>query len=141
MPYEFLDHTADIQLHSWSEVSFEDSLQQLAYALINYMTDRSTVDLKESYASVIEASSMERLVFKFLDDILYHFYVDCVAARIDIVRLLGEGEKWTLDYVGRGEPFDPSRHRIGCEVKAITFSNLHVQPEDAPYDVYVIVDI
>lgn len=39
-----------------------------------------------------------------------------------------------------GETFDRARHRLGTEVKAITYSNMQIKTVE-PYDIYVVVDI
>lgn len=40
--YEFLDHTADIQIHSWGQ-TLKDSFEQAALAISGYMTDMSII--------------------------------------------------------------------------------------------------
>lgn len=40
--YEYLDHTADVQLHAWGE-SMEKAFENIIPCMFNYMTDLSTV--------------------------------------------------------------------------------------------------
>jgi SHS2 domain-containing protein len=43
-------------------------------------------------------------------------------------------------FVSHGERFDRTRHTVGTEVKAITFSNMRIK-DTHPFDIYVVVDI
>jgi SHS2 domain-containing protein len=70
--YEYLDHTADIQLHS-SGHNFEEALIQIGYALINYMTDLEKVECEEEIRIHVEGYDEPSLVYAFLDELLYQF--------------------------------------------------------------------
>ena len=41
----------------------------------------------------------------------------------------------------RGEKFDRTRHEIGTEVKAITYSAMQIREQEGDAEVFVIVDI
>lgn len=40
--YEFLDHTADVQIHSWGQ-TLKESFEQAALGMSGYMTDLSII--------------------------------------------------------------------------------------------------
>lgn len=137
--FEYLDHTADVQIHSWGD-SLVESFTDAGYALMDYMTDRKDIAAVESYSIDISAPDLHRLLFQFLDELLYHFFVDYAAHDIQITSLQTESGTYKLKAVIRGEAFDRERHRCGCEVKAITYSNMSIALS-APFDAYVIIDI
>ena len=70
--FEYLDHTADIQLHS-SGNNFEEALIQIGYALINYMTELDKVECEEEIRIHVEGYDEFSLVYSFLDELLYQF--------------------------------------------------------------------
>jgi SHS2 domain-containing protein len=140
--YEYLDHTADVQIHSWGN-NLVESFTQAANALVDYMTSRTTLSPIKSYPLDINAEDIQKLLYKFLDEILYHFYVDYAACQISVhdIRFDRDTCKWQLTGEVWGETFDRERHQRGCEVKAITYSNMKVKSHEFPFDIYVIIDI
>ncbi|XP_041711212.1 protein archease isoform X3 [Coregonus clupeaformis] len=73
--YEYLDHTADVQLHSWGD-SLEEAFEQCAMAMFGYMTDTETVEPIDTVEVESEGDDMESLLFHFLDDWLFKFSAD-----------------------------------------------------------------
>eukprot|EP00045_Choanoeca_perplexa_P006724 m.58134 g.58134 ORF g.58134 m.58134 type:complete len:94 (+) comp13755_c0_seq4:976-1257(+) len=51
--YEFLDHTADIQVHSWG-ASLKESFEQATVAMFAYMTELDKITIDESLTSEFE---------------------------------------------------------------------------------------
>lgn len=43
--YEYLDHTADVQLHAWGR-DLAATLEHLVACMFNYVTDLSTVEVR-----------------------------------------------------------------------------------------------
>ncbi|PWA16410.1 hypothetical protein CCH79_00004608, partial [Gambusia affinis] len=73
--YEYLDHTADVQIHSWGD-SLEEAFEQCAMGMFGYMTDTETVEPIDTVEVESEGEDMESLLFHFLDDWLYKFCAD-----------------------------------------------------------------
>lgn len=137
--FEYLDHTADVQIHSWGD-SLKESFTEAGHALIDYMTDRQDIQPINRYLIDISSSDVQKLLYQFLDELLFHFFVDFAPHDIQITHLSVEGNNNSLQAIVRGDPFDREWHRCGCEVKAITYSNMSVSLT-SPYDIYVIIDI
>lgn len=71
--YEYLDHTADVQIHAWGP-SVENAIEQCVNAMYAYMTtDPATIEPVYSMDFRASGSDMCSLVYNLLDTCLYHF--------------------------------------------------------------------
>ena len=70
--YEYLDHPADVQLHSWGD-TLEESFEQVAMAMFAYITDMDHVELHYTHDIEVEGIDMLSLLFQFLDKFLFIF--------------------------------------------------------------------
>uniref|UniRef100_A0A2K5P7L4 Protein archease n=1 Tax=Cercocebus atys TaxID=9531 RepID=A0A2K5P7L4_CERAT len=122
--YEYLDHTADVQLHAWGD-TLEEAFEQCAMAMFGYMTDTGTVEPLQTVEVEIQGDDLQSLLFHFLDEWLYKFSADEFFIPRE-VKVLKE--------------FSSSKHPQETEVKAITYSAMQVYDEEKP-EVFVIIDI
>lgn len=140
--FEYLDHTADVQIHSWGK-TLEEAFAQAAIGMFGYMTDLNLLQNKKQVDIKAEGHDAESLLYNFLDECLYQFGGDGFMMRKVVVDKIDRGE-WKIWAKGSGEEFDNNRHTQGTEVKAITYSNLQVKEkneETGMAEVFVIVDI
>ena len=141
--YEYLDHTADIQIHAWG-YTMAEAFEQVTVGMFGYMTELDSVEVDDACTRVVEAKGhdMLSLLYSFMDEFLYLFCGDEIAiSQIDVLEL--DTTNWTARARGRGEAFDLAKHPQGTEIKAITYSNMsvNVDPLTDRVDIYVIVDI
>ncbi|KAF6774968.1 hypothetical protein AHF37_05191 [Paragonimus kellicotti] len=127
--YEYLDHTADVQLHSWGD-SLAEAFEQIAMAMFGYMTtDYDTVEMLETYeteAEVVQASVT----------------IPPACFSIQVVKITEfDFENFRIKSVGWGEPFQLGKHPQGTEVKAITYSNMQIHERPDMHELFVIIDI
>lgn len=95
--YEYLDHTADVQCHSWGP-TLEAAFESMAPCMFNYMTDLALVKEGEDGGPGEEMEvighDMKSLLFNYLDEMLFRFCTDqyCVT-RVKVHSLIrGGGE-------------------------------------------------
>lgn len=137
-----LDHTADVQLHSWGR-DLNESFEQCAMAMFGYMTELDTVEVLEKHQIEAESDDLEGLLFRFLDELLFLFsaepYIICKKVVITEMDL----ENYRIKCDCYGESFDLKKHPQGTEVKAITYSAMQIveKPDNNRVDVFVIIDI
>ena len=140
--YEYLDHTADVQLHSWGE-NLKEAFEHVAVAMFGYMTEIDTVEMKYEYSIEAEGDDIEGLLFHFLDEWLFAFSAEPFFIPRKVVITDFDVENFRIKCCGFGEEFDIQKHPQGTEVKAITYSAMQVynDAEKKQHEVYVIIDI
>ncbi|XP_028406098.1 protein archease-like [Dendronephthya gigantea] len=138
--YEYLDHTADVQLHAWGD-DLKEAFEQVGLAMYGYMTELSTVDVERTETIQAEGDDILSLLFHFLDELLFLFCAEpfFIGKEIEITEF--DKENFTIKATVQGETFDLDKHPQGTEVKAITYSNMQVFDDQEKHEVYVIIDI
>lgn len=139
--YEYLDHTADVQLHAWGD-TLKEAFEQVVVSMFNYMTtDFSTVEMLGEQEVEAEGDDLESLLFHFMDEWLFVFSAEPFFIAKKVVITEFDTENFRIKSVGYGEEFDIQKHPQGTEVKAITYSNMQIYDEEDRHEVFVIIDI
>ncbi|DBA84097.1 hypothetical protein WJX77_003967 [Trebouxia sp. C0004] len=139
--FEYLDHTADVQLHAWG-ATLSEALANTGLAMYNYMTPLSGLTINASLDRTFEAEGhdMQSLVFNFLDELLFIFSTEFFTCKeLKVIEL--DQTNWKLKAQGSGDIFDRQRHESGTEVKAITYSAMQINEKEGDAELFVIVDI
>jgi SHS2 domain-containing protein len=131
MPYVYLEHQADIGLEG-SGGTIEEAFESGIQGLLDLMVETETVQPVESTEVSAEGSDPATLFVAMLNaviaerDIAGQFF-----QRFELRRIEQTGEGWIAEGMLYGELVDLSRHSVGNEVKAATYSGLRFidQPE------------
>jgi SHS2 domain-containing protein len=135
--FDYIDHTADVGIRAWGP-TLEEAFAQAALGLVANMVELGEARAVGEARLVVEGESRERLLFRFLDEVLDLLQTRlCVITRAT-VRFEGEGR--LVADVG-GEAYDAARHGHIHEVKAITFHDMEINIAPGRAEVRVIVDI
>jgi SHS2 domain-containing protein len=70
--FEYLDHTADVQIHAWGH-TLAEAFEQSANAMFGYMTEIETIDITSKHDIEVEAEDLYSLLYQFLDEFLFSF--------------------------------------------------------------------
>ncbi len=135
--YETFEHTADLGLRVRAadlDTLFAEAAACLFSAIVD---DPTSVRPLQRIDVRIDGTDREYLLFDWLRELLYrfdsrHLLFGRFEARVGEAGL--EGSAW-------GEPFDPARHALAHEVKAITYHGLKVERTADGWLAEVIVDI
>lgn len=138
--YEYLDHPADVQIHSWGN-SVTEAFEQAAVAMFGYMTEIDKVEILDQQEIEAEADDMEGLLFHFLDECLFMFSADPFFIARNVVITEFDKEKFSIKAKLFGEEFDLAKHPQGTEVKAITYASMQVYDKENQHELFVIIDI
>lgn len=140
LKYEYLDHTADIQIHSWGE-TLEEAFEQAVVAMFGYQTDLECVESSQTEEITVQGEDMLSLLFHLLDEFLFLFCAEPFFVPKEVKIKEFDRENWRIVVEGKGETFDLSKHPQGTEVKAITYSNMQVHDSEGKHECYFILDI
>lgn len=138
--FEFLDHTADVQIHSWGE-NLQEAFENAAIAMSAYITDINLIEIQDKKEVTVEAEDLQGLLYRFLDEFLYLFNAEpyFISKRVRILEF--DRRNFTIRAEGYGECFSLDKHTQGTEIKAITYSNMQIFDDDNRHEIYCIVDI
>jgi SHS2 domain-containing protein len=136
--YETFDHTADLGLRERA-ADLDTLFAEAAEALMSVvLEDPTSIEPRREVAIQVTGTDRDYLLFDWLKELLYRFDVEHLLFRRFVVRVRDDG----LDATAWGEPYDPGRHPLSHEVKAITYHGLRVEQEpNGGWVAEVIVDI
>jgi SHS2 domain-containing protein len=137
--YSYFEHTADLGIHVEAgdqATLFVDVAKALFGAIvedIDQVLPTQTIEIE------VQGSELDMLLFDWLRELLYRFDADHLLFSEFHVIVRENG----LSGIAKGEPYDPTRHLLSHEVKAITYHDLRVEElsDGAGWVAQVIVDI
>ncbi len=140
MPYEILDHTADAAVRGVG-ATLEEALAEAARGMFSLMAELAEVAARQPVEVEVTADSLEGLLVAWLGELLTQRDLTGMLFSQFEVNVKQEGSSWRL--VGRawGEPIDPSRHRLGVEVKAATYAGVRVEKHNGRFIAQCVVDL
>lgn len=134
---ETFEHTADIGIAAWGD-TIGELYEALAEGLADFICARETVKAAHVRILAVQAEDAEALAVDFLSELMNliqtdRFMVSSVRAR--------QADEHGLTVEVAGEPYDPTRHEIHTEVKAITYHMLKVAREQGRWVGRVVLDL
>ena len=132
--FRLIEHTADIGLTAGGK-TLDEAFANAAYGMFSIMADLNGIAEKESRTVELQHPEPERLLFDWLNSLLYFFDVDNLLFKRFEVRLFDNN----LEATGYGERYDSSRHHLKLGVKSATYHMLNV--DSSQNRVRVIFDV
>ena len=131
-----LDHTGDIGIEV-EDATLEGIFAASARAMFDIMADVSRVDPRCKEEIVLDAPGWDLLLREFLAEMLFRFFSEGMIFSEFCVTFEGERLRARV----RGEPFDPERHGMKTELKAVTYHQLEVRRTDRGWFARIIFDV
>jgi SHS2 domain-containing protein len=137
MSYRVFDHTADLGVEI-TGASLEEVYAGAADALFDLLTDLAPVREAEERAISVEGEGPDDLLVNFLRELLYAWNGESFLMKRCTIREVAP--RW-LTVLLRGETYDPARHRIKMEIKAVTYHQASVRRTEAGWLARVVFDV
>lgn len=135
--FEVLDHTADVGLRGYGR-TLEELFAHMALGMFGLIADVTTVQPMASVPILVQADDLEGLLVAWLKELLYAasrdhlLFMNCKVHQVIPTAVSGEAT---------GEVFNPDRHAVFREIKAVTYHQLAVRREGELWVAEVIFDI
>jgi SHS2 domain-containing protein len=135
--YKVFDHTADLGLEIYGK-TVNELFANAAFAVFDIITDLKYVSSIVAREIIVEGEGWEDLLVNYLREILYMFNGEGLLLKeysiieIDPQHLQGRVS---------GELFNPSKHRINTEMKAVTYHQVTVRETPNGWIGRVICDV
>ena len=135
--YELIDHTADVGIKAYGK-NLSEAFEHAAKAMFDIITDKSEIENTGQYDIQLKAPDLEQLLVDWLSELLFLNSANNLVFGFFKVEL--DEKKKSLTARVFWEKFTLSKHKIGAEVKAVTYHMLEVKKKK-PYHVQVLFDI
>jgi SHS2 domain-containing protein len=135
--YELIDHTADIGIIAYGNTK-EEAFEVAAEAMFDLICPLDKVEEKERFDIEVDAEDLESLLVTWLNELLYVFDVKRLIFKKFNVTLIGNNQLISHCF---GEKFDPKKHEIVREIKAVTYNLLKIENKDNQWMIQVVFDI
>ncbi len=132
--FRLLEHEADIGLEIYGR-SQTELFSHAGAALFSLITEPDTIEAR--FTRHITINNGEELLVVFLNELLYLWDTEKFIPRTFSVVM--EGGKLEADITG--ETFDPGKHSVYKEVKAVTYHKFTIQQEGDLLKATVFLDI
>jgi SHS2 domain-containing protein len=135
--HELFEHTADLGLRATAP-DLDTLFAEMAACLVSAMVEEpASVQPAQEVQIEVQGTDRDYLLFDWLKELLLLFETDQVLFAAFDVKVSDDGVTATV----RGERYDPARHVLAHEVKAITYHELKVEVAEGGWLAEVIVDI
>ena len=134
---EPFDHTADVGLSARAD-SLEELFEALAEGLAEVICPRNHVAPEQTVEISVQAEDVEALAVDFLSGVMAAIQTDRFMVGRCRVRTVSQ-RAVTAEL--QGQPYDPARHELATEIKAVTYHQLKIAREADQWVGRVILDL
>lgn len=140
VPFEILDHAADAAVRGIG-TTVEEAFAAAAEGTFSLMADLTRVRPETPVEVEARGDSPEGLLVAWLGELLRERDVQGMLFSRFEVRIANEPGGLRLQGRVWGEKVDPTRHRLGVEVKAATYAGVRVEDQGGRWIAQCVVDL
>jgi len=135
--YHLIDHTADFGIHV-SGTDSKDLFANAAQSLFDVITDIDSLTGQSSCHMEVSGEDWSDLMVNWLREILYLWNgKERLVKSVNITAL--SANKLSAKVVF--DPYDPDRHTVKTEIKAVTYHQIQVKRTPSGWTARIIFDI
>ncbi|MCM8779301.1 MAG: archease [Candidatus Omnitrophica bacterium] len=135
--YELLNHTADLGIRVYGK-TLKDLFSNSAYAMFDLIADIEKVESKEKIEIEKSAEDENELLINWLRGLHSYYAVEgYLFKKFRILKLTSQ----EVAGFAEGEKFDPQKHILKKEIKAVTYHALGIEKEKGLYKTEIIFDV
>ncbi|MFH1227287.1 MAG: archease [Planctomycetota bacterium] len=139
--YELIPHTADMGI-SVKAKTLKTLFTNAAFGLFDIMTDTGKVKPVKVIKVNVSADNLDELLQGWLSALLSKWSLDNELLSGFVINSITKVKNsFQLSGLAKGEHYDPKRHSIKTEIKAVTFHGLQVLKTKRGYEAQVIFDV
>lgn len=135
--YRLIDHTADFGIHVFGK-DCEDLFANAAFALFDLVTDISAVKGENKKKISVTGSDWPDLMVNWLRELLYLWAGNELLVKSAKVQKITASE---INAILCYDAYDPGRHVIKNEIKAVTYHQIQVTPTSRGWEARIIFDV
>ena len=137
MKYRLIDHTADFGIHVFGS-DLKDLFTNAALAMFDLITDIKSLKSADESSLNIKGDDRPDLMVNWLRELLYIWNgKEKLVGSVDIISI-AENE---LAAKIKFDSFDPARHSIKNEIKAVTYHQIQVNQVANGWESRIIFDV
>lgn len=135
--YHLLEHTADMGIEAQGKTMAE-LFRQMALGLRQIITECTDVRPQAVISLKVSGKDREELLVNWLGELLFLLESRQLLPSEFVIETIDD---YSLNAQVLGETFDPDRHFIEREVKAVTYHQIMVELRDKDWYAQVFVDL
>ena len=139
MRWKYFDHTADVMFEAYGK-TLEEAFSNTCLAMFNILTDITKVKQTVNFGIKVEASTKEKLLFDFIDELIFLMDTEFVLiSSVDNIRISQKDGKYTLESSVSGDK--SINYDTHGDIKAPTYNEMSIKNDKTRYTLRVVVDI
>jgi len=135
--YQLIDHTADFGIHVFGSDP-KELFANAAYAVFDVLTEIDLLKGTDSAGLQVTGDDWADLMVNWLRELLYLWNGKELLVKAVRIQSLSEA---SLSANIAFDPFDPDRHEIKTEIKAVTYHQIQVSGGPEGWEAKIIFDI